>query len=201
MGLRCEYVSWERFCALAVRLAQRIRASGFVPQVLVAVGRGGYLPARLLSDFFGIVDLATFRIEHYKGSHKEPLALVRYPLNRDLSGLRVLLVDDVNDSGDTFELALSHIAENGSPVEIRTAALHHKTCSRYLPDFYAQRLIKWRWITYPWALAEDLSVLLNAMDPRPASASALRQRLAKDHGMQVPARILAQTLRAAALVT
>jgi hypothetical protein len=201
MGMPCEYVSWARFYALAARLATRIRAGGYSPQVLIGVGRGGYLPARLLSDFLDVMDLTTFKIEHYRGSRKEPLARVRYPLSADLSGKRVLLVDDVNDSGDTFAVALGHLRERGAPKELRSAVLHHKITSTYVPDYYGQQVVKWRWITYPWALAEDLDVLLGRMSPRPKDLDAIRRRIIDDHGMHIPRPVLRQTLAAAAWLT
>jgi uncharacterized protein len=41
--------------------------------------------------------------------------------------------------------------------EVRTAVLQHKTCSTFVPDYYARKIIKWRWIIYPWARYEDLA--------------------------------------------
>jgi hypoxanthine phosphoribosyltransferase len=199
MGLRCEYMSWSRFNALSARLAGLIRRSGLKPEMLVAVGRGGYLPARLLSDFLDIMDLATFRIEHYHGSHKEALALVRHPLSLDLTGKRVLLVDDVSDSGDTFEVALDHVAQHGPPAELRTAVLDHKITSSYVPDYYARTIHTWRWITYPWALVEDLKVLIGQMESPPTTLEALRRRLLDDHHMRVPASVLAEVAKAGLL--
>ncbi len=88
---RCEVISWHRFYALARRLAHRVRDSGYRPEVIVAIGRGGYMPARILSDFLGQMDLTGFKIEHYRGAQKQVAASVRYPLAADVGGRRVLL--------------------------------------------------------------------------------------------------------------
>jgi hypothetical protein len=190
----CEVITWNRFYALARRLAQRVLDSGYRPDAIVAIGRGGYMPARILSDFLGIMDLTSFKIEHYTATQKSRRAVVRYPLSADLTGRRVLLVDDVSDSGDTFTTALEHVRGCGTPTQVRTAVLHHKTVSRYDPDYYVHRVVKWRWIIYPWAIAEDLGNLIQAMRPRPGDEKETSLRLQRDHGIRLPRAVLADVL-------
>ncbi|KAA3627017.1 MAG: hypothetical protein DWQ09_14185 [Proteobacteria bacterium] len=113
------------------------------------------------------MDLTSFRIEHYHGPHKQSAAVVKYPLAADLGGRRVLLVDDVSDSGATFEVALDHLRTPGTVTAIRTAAVHHKIQSRFTPDFHVAGILKWRWLTYPWALLEDLTTFVGEMRPVP----------------------------------
>ncbi len=194
---RCELVSWGRFHALARRLARRIHAAGYRPDIIVAIGRGGYMPARILSDFLDVLDLASFKIEHYHATRKGRQAIVRHPLSCELGGRRVLLVDDVTDSGDTFSVALEHLAAHGPPLETRTAVLHHKVVSPYVPDFYAQKMVKWRWIIYPWAVAEDVSSFIRAMSPRPTDMAEIEHRLAVEHGLRLPQRLLQDILEIA----
>ena len=91
----------------------------------MAIGRGGYLPARIVSDYLDVYDLASIRIEHYRGVRRERAARVRYPLTADVAGKRVLLIDDVSDSGDTFAVAIRHLQAHGEPAALRTAVLHH----------------------------------------------------------------------------
>lgn len=191
---RCELVSWQRFHVLARRLAHRVRVSGYQVDTLVAIGRGGYLPARILSDFLNVLDLTSFKIEHYHATRKGRRAEVRYPLHADLSGRRVLLVDDVTDSGDTFAVALEHLAACGPPAEVRTAVLHHKVVSSYVPDYYAQKVVKWCWIIYPWAVAEDVGSFIGAMSPPPADADEIGRRLASEYGIRLHPRLLLDIL-------
>jgi uncharacterized protein len=190
----CEVISWHRFYALARRLAHRVRDSAYRPEVIVAIGRGGHMPARILSDFLGQMDLTGFKIEHYRGASKQVTANVRYPLAAAVAGRRVLLVDDVSDSGDTLAVALEHLYSRGAPAAVRTAVLHHKMVCPYVPDFYACRIVKWRWLIYPWAVAEDLQSFIGAMEPRPASVDAIAQRLAADHGIRIARSVLLDVL-------
>lgn len=67
-----------------------------------------------------------------------------------------MIVDDVTDTGETLNLAVSY-ALSLKPTNVMTAVLQHKTCSAFTPDFYAQKIIKWRWIIYPWARYEDFA--------------------------------------------
>ncbi len=191
---RCELISWARFQSLCRQLVLRIDGAGFRPDLIVAIARGGYMPARVLSDFFGIMDLACFRIEHYRGARKQAVTRIKYPLAADVSGRRVLLVDDVSDTGDTFDVATAHVRERGEPAELRTAVMHHKVVSRFVPDFYAAKVTKWRWLVYPWAVMEDLGAFIEGMDPPPSEPSAIAERLQRDHGVCVSTRVILDVL-------
>ena len=190
----CELVTWNRFHNLARQLVRKVRDSGFQPDTLVAIGRGGYMPARVMSDFMDLPDLNTFKVEHYQSTHISRQAVVRYPLSGSLKGRRVLLVDDVSDSGDTFAAAIRHVKRKGPPLEIRTAVLHHKVVSSYTPDYYVHRIMKWRWIIYPWAVAEDLSSLIRGFARPPWDEDAILDRLTKDHGIRVTRPLLEDVL-------
>jgi hypothetical protein len=183
--MRYGFVGWGEVSGLARRLARQVAESGYRPDIIVAIGRGGWVPARIVADFLGMMDLTSFKIEHYHATRKDKVARIRYPLNADIAGRRVLLVDDVADSGDTFAVALDHLRRVGPPAEVRSAALHYKTASPYVPDYSAKKLVRWRWIVYPWAVAEDVGALLAAMRPRPADAAEAAERLRALHGIRV----------------
>jgi hypoxanthine phosphoribosyltransferase len=184
-GIRCELVSWERFHELARELAFAIHRAGFRPELIIAIGRGGYMPARIISDYLDVYDLTDIRIEHYHAVHMQRLARVRYPLAADIAGKRVLLIDDVSDSGGTFEAAIQHLREHGEPARLGTAVLHHKRVSSYKADFYAEEVSEWHWITYPWAVMEDLRSFLHDMDPPPATVEEFARQLYRRHGLDV----------------
>jgi hypoxanthine phosphoribosyltransferase len=185
-GFRCELVGWDEVQRLARDLAQRLRADGFAPDIIVSIGRGGWIPGRLLSDYLGILNLTELKVEHYKGTEKQAVARIAYPLRADLAGQLVLVVDDVTDTGDSFAVALKHIHSRGEPAQLRTAVLHHKSLSSYVPDYFGKAVSDWRWIIYPWAMMEDLSALIAKMDPAPAGAEEVAGRLLRDHGITVP---------------
>ena len=192
--IRCDYISWSRFYSLSRKLSYRIHDSGFKPDLIIAIGRGGYMPARIISDFLLVMNLASFKIEHYHGTRKKTSAVVRYPLAREVAGNRVLLVDDVCDTGATFDLANRHLAERMQPLEVRTAVMHYKKTSSFIPDFYAAKMIQWRWIIYPWAAAEDIGVFIKQMRPKPDNASEISEILARDYNVRLPLQVLLDIL-------
>jgi len=191
----CELVPWRRVASLTRRLAQHIAAAGFVPDVIVAIARGGYVPARLLADYLDVMDLVSLRIEHYTaGARKRRRARVVQPLNIALAGRRVLIVDDVADTGDTFVLARAHVAAR-RPAAVLTAALHYKSGSVFEPDFYAERLTSWRWINYPWARIEDIAGFIARLRPRPTTAAAAARRLDREFGLRAPRALVEDAMR------
>lgn len=193
--IQCEFISWNQFLALSKKLVLKIKDSGFKPDMIVAIGRGGYTPARILSDYMDINNLTSFKIEHYHSAMKSPEVIVKYPLAAEIDDLNILLVDDVSDTGDTYTVALNHLAEKGNAKQIKTVALHHKVVSSYKPDFYVQEIKEWRWIIYPWAVYEDVSGFIKAMSPRPKTVDAIQKCLLNDHNLTVPIQLLSDIVQ------
>ncbi len=186
----CELVSWEQVDELSRKLAHDIMSSAFRPDVIVAIARGGFVPARLLCDFLDLFNLESIRITHYTaGAHMEKYARLSSPLCADVKGRNVLIVDDVSDTGDTLALALEHI-KSFSPAATKIAVLHHKQVSALKPDFYALEIVTWRWLTYPWAVIEDVQVFINDMEPKPRSMEEAAARLKEDYEISVSQQVL-----------
>ena len=195
--MRCELVTWDGFRKLARDLALQVRESGYSPDLVIAIARGGYMPARLISDYLDIPDLASLRVIHYRGTEQEPQARVQYSLSAKPDGRRVLLVDDVSDSGETFEVAIRHILSKGEPAELRTAALDHKIVSRIQPDYYARAIKEWHWIIYPWAVIEDTSSFINFFSNPSLSVEELAERIEADFGVRIDLQTVHDALVAA----
>ena len=183
--LRCELISWSEVERLCQHLAGLIRESGYRPDLVIAIGRGGYVPARLMCDWLHIMGLTSIKIEHYlSGANRQEEAVIRYPLKADIRGLRVLVVDDVNDTGDTLEAATQHL-QAFQPGEIRTAVMHHKAVTHFDADYSAGKIVKWRWLIYPWAVNEDVSAFLERLMPAPESLEDAQQLLARQFNVKI----------------
>jgi len=188
--ISCELLTWGEIQRLARRLARLIQTSGYQPDIVIAIARGGYVPARLICDFLDIYNLSSIRVAHYTtGAHKNQVARLSSPLNIDVHGLRVLIIDDVSDTGDTLQVTLDHV-RSFNPTEVKIGVLHHKTVSSIAPDFYAKKIIKWRWLIYPWAVIEDLCGFIAAMEPPPKSMTEVSDRLETEHGIKVSQTVL-----------
>jgi len=154
------HLNWDDVQSLTETLAQKIVASGFEPDLIVAVSRGGFDPARILCDQLGVRKLASVQLEAYDGMLKRPEPIIVLPLNADVAGLNVLIADDVSDSGASLLMAKKHIEEKGAS-SIRVATLHIKPWSSFLPDYYAERVDAW--VVYPWELKECLIEVANKL--------------------------------------
>ena len=75
-SMRCELLTWQHFLKLARELAYQVRDSGYQPDLIIAIARGGLMPARLLSDYLDVADLASFRIVHYRGAEQNRRAWI-----------------------------------------------------------------------------------------------------------------------------
>jgi len=187
-------ITWEDVYSLCRQLVRQLRKANFRIDVIVAIARGGYIPGRLLSDMLGIYDLTCFKIEHYQGAYKQQETFVKYPLNADINGRNVLLLDDVCDSGDTFAVGVEHIRQCGTVNEMRTAALHLKTVSKFVPDFYVETVSVWRWLIYPWAVNEDLSSMIAKMRLANFDAALLQRLIKERHSIDVTPRQIEDAL-------
>lgn len=184
-----ELLSWDQVYNLTRRLAFSIIKSGFAPDVIVAIARGGYVPARVLCDFLNVSNLTDLRITHYAAGAKKETARLIVPLRINPKGKKVLVVDDVTDTGDTLQIVIDHIKE-ARPDDVKTAVLTHKKTSPVVPDFYAQKIIKWRWVIYPWAVLEDLKEFMKNMGNPPRTPELAKQRFMDEYRIKVPIKVL-----------
>ena len=154
---RCEILSWSRVIRDTKKLSKNIKDSGYEPDIIIAIGRGGYVPARILCDYLLIRDLTSIKVEHWGIAATETeRAVIKFPLCTYIKGKKVLLVDDITDTGDTLMISLEYL-KTFEPEDIKTAVLIHKTCSAIIPDYFVSRVTKWRWIIFPWHIYEDLT--------------------------------------------
>lgn len=151
----CEVMDWNLFYKLARQVATKINSSGYRPDIIVGLARGGWVLARVLCDLIGIKDLVSLKVEHW-GVTATPdgKAQLKYPLNVDLTGKNVLVVDDITDTGESMRVTLEYL-KSLKPSEIKTAALKHINTSKFLPDYFGEE-ISWRWVIFPWNFTEDM---------------------------------------------
>ena len=133
-------------------LALKIRKSGFKADLIVGVCRGGWAPARILSDLLENARTANIRIEFYTGLEKtcaEPR--VTQPISDSVAGKNVLVVDDVSDTGKSLKVALEHLLEKGA-ASVKTITIYFKPHSIFKPDYFADTTSDW--IIFPWERLE-----------------------------------------------
>ncbi|MHA1712974.1 MAG: phosphoribosyltransferase [Candidatus Ranarchaeia archaeon] len=153
-------LSWDEIYNMTLRLSERIVMSDFRPDIIVGIARGGWIPARILSDVLYTNALQNIRIEYYtdvgvKG--REPI--ITQPLSGSLKDKSVLLVDEVADTGASLIHAINHVNEIGARL-IKSAVLIIKSSSKIIPDYWMKRIDKW--IVYPWEHRESIISLVKA---------------------------------------
>ena len=169
------HLGWGDVQRLTEEVAERVREGVFRPEVVVAVSRGGFDPARILCDQLSIHRLASLQIEYYTDvNRKRGAPEVVFPLNADVPGLRALVVDDVSDSGTSLRAARDHVLERGAS-EVRVATLHIKPWTTFRPDFYAEEVDAW--VVYPWEVRETLLSMAGRLRGEDLTASEVRDRL------------------------
>lgn len=145
-----ERLSWEQFGAASRDLARTILQNGFEPEVVVAIARGGLLPGGAIAYALGAKNCGALNVEFYTGVGTVLDAPEVLPPALDLSylrGRRVLLVDDVADSGRTLALAVKLLRDCGA--DVRSVTVYTKPGSIATPD-YSWRETD-RWIDFPWS--------------------------------------------------
>ena len=174
-SLKCYNVSWAEAYRLARALAHKIVESGFKPDIIIGISRGGLVPARMICDFLLQDELIPTQTEHWGVASKHETARIKYslPKEADISGKNVLVVDDVADTGDSISLIMDYL-EQKEPIEIRTAVLHYKTSSTVIPDYWGEKLEDWNWIIYPWAFYEDLAGFVQKLLDKPSTNEEIR---------------------------
>jgi len=184
-GFECERMSWELFYNLAKDVAGKIKASRYQPDIVVGLARGGWALARVLCDFLCVRDLVSLKVEHW-GVTATPdgKAKLKYPFEIDLRGIRLLVVDDITDTGESMRISVEYV-ETLKPLEVRTAALRHITGSKFVPDYFAEE-ITWRWVIFPWNLTEDLCNLVTRVKERGiTNTSEIRAKLKENFKIDV----------------
>lgn len=158
------YLTYDQIHATICTLARRIAADGFDPDVIVAIGTGGFIPARILKTFLK-KPILTVGISYY-GPDNKPAKTPRTiqwidEVEKKLAGRKVLLVDEVDDSRVTLEYCLRELLRHGAR-EIAIAVLHNKRKEKKgkIPEeirrYWAGQELEDRWICYPWD-AQDIT--------------------------------------------
>lgn len=143
-----ELLSYSDF-GIGIRfLAQRLVDDDWIPDAILGVVRGGLFVAAGLAYALDLKDVRHVNVEYYTDAGvtlPEPIVIGQEPYLADLSGRRVLVADDVADTGATLHFVRGLLPDD---AEVRVAVLYAKPGTTYLPE------LAWRetdrWIRFPW---------------------------------------------------
>lgn len=173
--LEFELPSWNQIFLFLLKLAKIIQDDGFEADLIIGVSRGGWIPARILSDFLGNPKLANITAEFYVGidkNRREPI--ITQPVSVSVNDKRILLVDDVADTGKSLKLVYSHLLEAGAS-EIKIITIYWKPWSLIIPDYYAKETNLW--IVFPWEINESIAKIVEKYAPQGKTLDDVKNKL------------------------
>ena len=148
------YVSWDEYHMLIERLALKVHASGWQFDQILCLARGGMRPGDVLSRIFdkplAIMSTSSYRAD--AGTVQGHLDIARYITTPkgEIAG-KVLLVDDLADSGHTLHAVMDMLRNNYKPItELRSAVIWTKALSTFTPDYSVEYLPTNPWIHQPF---------------------------------------------------
>ncbi|ABP94812.1 MULTISPECIES: phosphoribosyltransferase [Metallosphaera] len=140
--------TWDDIEEQIFRIARKMATESFYPDVIVAILTGGVIPAKLFADILNMKNIKYIDIKFYRDVNQtDSKPVIRAVYVNDLENKKVLVVDDVSDTGETLE-AVTNVISMFSPRLIRTATLYVKPWSRKIPDYFGEQVGKW--IIFPW---------------------------------------------------
>jgi hypothetical protein len=140
--------------SVLLSLARKILRSGFVPDVIVGVSRGGWIPARVLCNLLSAPVLANIGVEFYSGvGERKRQPRLTQPLSAAMSGKKVLVVDEVADTGKSLKLVKDQVLKEGAK-EVRTVTMYTKPWSVVEPNYNEKKTSCW--IVFPWETKETI---------------------------------------------
>jgi hypothetical protein len=175
-----EIPSWEDMYESLLELARRIRKAGFRPDIVVGVARGGWPVARVMSDLLENPEVANVKAEFYVGvaeAKKEPV--ITQPVSTSVKQRKVLVVDDVADTGKSLALVKKHLEEQGA-VDIKIATIYYKPWSLLKPDWFERQTE--RWIVFPWERKETIKRILEKCKKEGVPVEQAKEALVR-HGL------------------
>ncbi|HET6500958.1 MAG TPA: phosphoribosyltransferase [Amycolatopsis sp.] len=145
-----EELSWESFGLASRDLARAVAGNGYQPDLILSIARGGLFVAGALGYALDVKNLHVMNVEFYTGVDQRlelPVVLPPVPSVVDLAGAKVLIADDVADTGATLKLVRDFCADH--VAEVRCAVIYEKPRSEVRCEYVWRRTDKW--INFPWS--------------------------------------------------
>jgi len=177
--------NWRDIDELARQLYNLVKNDGYDPEIILGISRGGWIPARLLSDMFEaryLLEghrpssiLATMQIRFYTGiaeTHTKPV--IAQDVGVDIFQKKILLIDDLADSGESLQCALDYLKLK-DPKEVKIATLLYKPWSKVRPDYFVEEATEW--VVFPHEYYEFMTeqTLSKKLDKTKAWVTFLEQ--------------------------
>lgn len=151
------FFTYQHIHKLVKKLVQDIRSSGYVFDIIVAIGTGGFIPARILKTYIN-KPIFTVGIQYYDENNNpaESPKMIQWidEVERKLQGKKILLVDEIDDSRTTLVFCLNELLRY-DPAQVAIAVIHNKlkTKKAHFPYnilYFCGSDVENKWVVYPW---------------------------------------------------
>lgn len=143
-----KHLSWTDIDSITKKLIKKINVSKFEPDYLVGITVGGLIPLGMLAKGLDMNTVVTVSANSYEGQERGNLNITYLP-SIDLTGKKVLLIDEIVGSGETLRQISQILLDKYKVSELKTAVfVISKDECKFLPDFH---IVETReWIVFPW---------------------------------------------------
>ena len=146
-----EILTYDLFGSAVREIAQKVVDSGYEPDIVLSIARGGLALGMGLGYALDVKNLSAVNVEFYTGVNERldvPMMLPPTPAAVDLTGMKVLIADDVADTGKTLKLVRDFCLD--AVAEVRSAVVYEKTQSLVKCEYVWKRTDEW--INFPWSV-------------------------------------------------
>ncbi len=141
------YYSYDQFRNDTNTLLQRLKCDHF--DTVIGIARGGLILAQAISEALEIRNVQTIQTQLYDGEKKRECITIVGKCSLETSK-KVLVVDDIADSGETLQKVMRHLIKNHTDTTFKSATLFYKTSSLIEPDFWINETNDW--IDFFWEI-------------------------------------------------
>lgn len=139
-------VTWRKTMSLCAKVVEKLkdRFPNILDYDIVGLSRGGLVPSVIISNMLNIRKVYSLGLRSYKDHKKSDSEIYQVP---DLSSMsRILIVDDISDTGESFK----QITEMLAGKDIITASLFLKDKTEFIPNIYGSKVKNEQWVVFPW---------------------------------------------------
>jgi len=146
------HLTWNDIQSSCINICYHMSLYDYKPDYIIGLMKGGVVPARIFADYFNVrFDFYTLNVSLYSGINKRD-KLVIQDFNIKMNNKKVLIVDDILDSGKTMLGVLKYL--KNKKTDFKTATLYWKETALTKPDYYDQIALKNDWVVFPWETYE-----------------------------------------------
>ncbi len=196
MEFKARIVTWKEIETWCENINKKM-LNDFNPDTIIGMSRGGLVPARIIADMLVLKELYAIKTEHWGlTATSDGKASLKYGLNVSIEGKKVLIVDDITDTGQSMKLAHDYAMEQ-KPAELKTATLLHIGHSTFEPDYYSDFVddSQWTWFIFPWNVYEDVSNLSSKIKEKNLQLEDVKKKLNELYDMNIDSEQLEKVLK------